>query len=299
MLRRLLQDKRTVLFIYLLGVIALTLLAAALDELTFKPAQPINLFQSAGADAPSAMGGDAIISIPFWKQIGLVLTLILIAALIISLLSPEGRKRLTFALLRSAAIILTVAYVIQKNPDLLQRLMPQFEVPNMTVDPALSGTGALPPPVFDPPQVPGFLSFAITFALMLFFAGTAWAGYAWLRRQNELLDTPNPFENIKKAARVSLGELSAPGASGDAIIRCYENMSKAVDQRRGLHRGYSMTAAEFAERLKNSGLPEEPVTRLTRLFESARYGARQATQREIDEAVLCLTSILAFCGETV
>jgi hypothetical protein len=100
-------------------------------------------------------------------------------------------------------------------------------------------------------------------------------------------------------ARNSLHELSQQGASHDAIIRCYENMNEAVFARRGLQREYTMTAAEFAQRLEDAGLPHEPVNRLTRLFESARYSSHTSTQKDIDEAVSCLTSILQCCGEKV
>jgi hypothetical protein len=76
-------------------------------------------------------------------------------------------------------------------------------------------------------------------------------------------------------------------------------MSRVVGERQGLRREYAMTPAEFAVRLENAGLPREPVRRLTRLFESARYGARTSTQDDIDEAVDCLTSILKYCGEAM
>jgi hypothetical protein len=68
--------------------------------------------------------------------------------------------------------------------------------------------------------------------------------------------------------------------------------------RRGLYREYAMTPAEFAVRLQSAGLPPEPVNRLTRLFESVRYGARISAQRDVDEAIACLTSILKYCGES-
>jgi hypothetical protein len=76
-------------------------------------------------------------------------------------------------------------------------------------------------------------------------------------------------------------------------------MTRVVDARRGLFREYAMTPAEFALRLENAGLPREPVSRLTRLFEAVRYGARTSSQSDIDEAVACLTSILKYCGEAI
>jgi hypothetical protein len=74
-------------------------------------------------------------------------------------------------------------------------------------------------------------------------------------------------------------------------------MSNVVNSKRGLQREHAMTPAEFASRLERAGLPREPVDRLTRLFESTRYGSHKSGTPEITEAVTCLTSILKYCGE--
>jgi hypothetical protein len=58
-----------------------------------------------------------------------------------------------------------------------------------------------------------------------------------------------------------------------------------------------MTPEEFASHLTRSGLPSHAVQRLTRLFESVRYGARTAGDRERDEATSCLSEIVHYCGE--
>lgn len=74
-------------------------------------------------------------------------------------------------------------------------------------------------------------------------------------------------------------------------------MSEAVSRKRGLLRSTAMTPSEFARRLERAGLPGEAVGRLTGLFEAVRYGGRTSSQREINEAVSCLTAILHYCGE--
>ena len=57
-----------------------------------------------------------------------------------------------------------------------------------------------------------------------------------------------------------------------------------------------MTAAEFARHLEAAGLPSESVQRLTHLFESARYGANRSSRSDADDAVACLSAIVAACG---
>jgi hypothetical protein len=94
-----------------------------------------------------------------------------------------------------------------------------------------------------------------------------------------------------------LRDLSSGADWADAITNCYVRMSEAVSSKRGLYRQAAMTPAEFARRLERAGLPSDPVRRLTRLFESVRYGAHKPARTEIDEAVVCLNAILHHCGE--
>jgi hypothetical protein len=82
-------------------------------------------------------------------------------------------------------------------------------------------------------------------------------------------------------------------------MNCYYRMSDAVADKRDLQRKDSMTPSEFAVRLEQAGLPGEAVRRLTALFEAVRYGDRRSSQREVNEAVACLNSILIHCGEPV
>jgi len=49
-------------------------------------------------------------------------------------------------------------------------------------------------------------------------------------------------------------------------------------------------------RLERAGLPANAVSRLTRLFESVRYGTHQSSQADVNEALACLDSILQACG---
>jgi hypothetical protein len=126
-----------------------------------------------------------------------------------------------------------------------------------------------------------------------------WRINRWWNLYKQTSESPRPLDEIAEVARTSLRHLSASGLAQDKIIQCYTDMSRVVDARRGLFREYAMTPAEFALRLENAGLPHEPVSRLTRLFEAVRYGARTSTQGDIDEAIACLTCILKYCGEVV
>jgi hypothetical protein len=134
--------------------------------------------------------------------------------------------------------------------------------------------------------------------IVLLTAVLFWRINRWWMLRKETSDALRPLDEIAGIARASLRQLSSgQGSAQDKIIQCYEDMSRVVGARRGLHREHAMTAAEFAIRLEKAGLPREPVNRLTHLFESVRYGARTSAQAEVDEAIACLTSILKYCGE--
>jgi hypothetical protein len=295
MVKRFLEDRRAVLFLSLVGIVSLAFLASALNSVSLdRPRQPLYHSEKnqTGQDA-LAKAVESILAIPFWEQIALLITFFMIVVLIASLLSPEMRKRLIKMVIRMTLTALAIIYLFKSYPEILNGLLhPPGEFANGAPAIAPSENGA--PPVFEPPHISNALSFFIALGIILIFALMMWAAYVWWKRQNE--SSGNPLNNIAKVARMSLDELSRE-ASPDAIIRCYERMSEAVGKRRGVERGYAMTAAEFAQKLRNTGLPDEPVNRLTRLFESARYSTHTSTQKDIDEAVLCLTSILRYCGE--
>ena len=72
-------------------------------------------------------------------------------------------------------------------------------------------------------------------------------------------------------------------------------MSHFLIDRRGIQRQKAMTPREFEIELKEIGLPAEAVTRLTRLFEAARYNHSQSGHDADQEALQCLKAIVDAC----
>jgi hypothetical protein len=68
-------------------------------------------------------------------------------------------------------------------------------------------------------------------------------------------------------------------------------MCHTVNRRMGLQRERAMTPREFEQRLVDIGLPSQPVSQLTRLFEAVRYGSREPSQLDEKMAVNCLSEI--------
>jgi hypothetical protein len=298
-MEKLLERKGTVLVLAVLALLSLVLLTNALSSMDFLPSQPIG-----GGHAEQinhqAVNLELILKtaaeVALWKQLTFWGIWFLALLIFTSLLSPELRRKILRAFLRTAIFALLLLYLIKKQPDLFASFLGRFS--GLNQDLALNPeTNSSATPVFEPPQDVSWLSFAVTLGIIL-LAGLLiwWAGRLWtqLREAHVSRDSLNQIAAI---ARESLGELKAGRSYENAIIECYDRMSDVLVRRQGLKRGHTMTPSEFAADLMRAGLPRDPIQKLTGLFEAVRYGSRPAGQHEIDQAIDALTAILLYCGE--
>ena len=269
------------------GVVVLVLLAASLTNLELKPAQ--SFFSNESGQSDSLFGFGEVVDNVKTMTVGevalLVGGLLVLFALVLAMLSPEARKRLIKMVLRIGLTAWVILWALDRfRPD------GSFEIESQ----AAAAEGVPPvivtPPPYTPPVIPSWVIYAVSLLIVLIFAGVGF----WLYR---ILRPPkNQFRNLARAARTALKEISAGHDWDDTVIQCYARMSEAVSQQRGLHRQQSMTPQEFATRLEQAGLPSDPVRRLTRLFEKARYGGQKSGHEDVNEAVTCLTAILHAVG---
>ncbi len=290
------ENKRFGLALAFLALVSLVFLAGALRNADFLPAQPLIGTGYDKVTIDLSKLGEALVAageILLWKQLVFWGAIFLFLGLLALFLSPELRKKLFLMMLRLLASVLMVYYLLKYKPDIIANFLQLGQLGQM---PEQAQDGA--PPVFQPPQISSTTSFLVAFivvALVIFFV---WIFSRWWARQKELLLSRKPLTEIAAIARASLHELASGQNSNDAIIQCYVKMSNALGAKRGLHRRQGMTPAEFASYLEDAGIPREPISKLTGLFETVRYGGHVSGPREIDEATACLTSILQYCGET-
>jgi hypothetical protein len=83
----------------------------------------------------------------------------------------------------------------------------------------------------------------------------------------------------------------------DVIVKCYRQMSLALEQEQGIERQDFMTTREFENLLETAGVPHDPIHQLTRLFEAVRYGNWQPNPIDEQEAIHCLQAIVLYCRE--
>jgi hypothetical protein len=253
------------------------LIAAGLPFLVFKPGLPIPSFVEGQVVLSPVEGGPPGMSM---SSIAGIVVLIVLAvsflALVIWALKGVHWKRLlpsAFSLIWKlaivAGIILLVISLLPRNPG----VMPGVPMPP-------------PKPVIAAPlgTVPPFLIWAAAImlaAVIIFLTVRMLAS----RRAPD----PRTWELEVEQARQAL--LDGQDLR-EVIIRCYRRMCEALQEERGIERETSMTTGEFERVLAEKGLPREPVGRLTRLFETARYSPWQPAPGDERSAIQCLEAIL-------
>lgn len=296
-MRNILNKKNLILLLSMLALGLLVLLASSLRGLEFHPGVSFNF--DAPTEIPTLGGalGSSQRAVPLWQQTFFWIALCLLAILLVLLMMPEQRKRMLRILFNLILTVYVVSYLVDKKLISLPFLN-QGE--GMAAgQSASSGEVAPPVPVFVAPEASSALTYIITLVLLLTFLISAWLLIRWWNRMRPVHVNPDELRDLAGIARRSLRDLSAGREWQGVIQECYARMSETVDKKRGIHREEAMTPTEFARRMEKAGLPSDPVERLTRLFEAVRYGARRTSQRDVDEAVSCLTAILQYCGEAV
>jgi hypothetical protein len=279
------------LLLSLVVVTALIALASSLHNVQFQPGRPF------GADSTSTNpivlpALEVPSNTPLWKILLFWALAVINIIMFFWLLPPDVRRRLLRQVLSFAvgvlALILALRYQLIKLPELSGE-------PAAGAGPA-GGTapGSTGLSDFHPPQMSPWMVYLASLAAVLFLVVVGLLIYR--RWSSSRLGRLSPLDAIADIAQTSLHDLAAGRNWGDVIIECYARMSEAVSSRRGLMRPPSATPREFADRLTRAGLPADAVTRLTRLFESVRYGSHTGTETDIRDASDCLNTILRACG---
>lgn len=270
------------------AVLALIVLGAGLSGLEFRPGTP---FQLLWERAPFPIGGsggatDSSIFDLVWRVMVFVFLVTLPVAIIYFIVSAEARKRVLRDLLVMLSFaILYLAFVRAiREGEALDVTLPNAPAPAPT-------PGALSPNFAPQPSDLLVLVASLGVALLLvgLLIGTVW----YVRRPSA-----SPLDRLAEEAQETLQQLRAGGDFKNAVVRCYAEMSRILREQRGIQRQAGMTPREFERHLAELGLPPRDVRRLTRLFEDARYGAREPDAADRREAETCLMAIVHAAGDS-
>ncbi len=274
-----------------LGLLALVLLAMGLSNLTLQPGHP---FAVGGAPPEAGETKPVTPWTPDLSELGKVLLAVLIwvlfpASVIYFLISPEARRRVLRDLLWVVGTMVVLYF-----------FMRGFARRHLGGESAVETPGEVLPPV--PPEFvvsPGEWithppEWLVLLVSLLFLGGLS-LGIFLLWRALRPAPQTEPLPRLAEEAESALRELRAGGDLRDVVLRCYREMARVLQEERGLRRPRAMTPREFERRLREAGLAERPVSRLTRLFERVRYGGHRPDAREEREAQECLEEIAAAC----
>jgi hypothetical protein len=286
-------QRLSLLLMLCIVVATLIFLAGALPSLTFEAGESFGfgdfilerLTQLRQPTEPVTDGGSGSLvwaaRCLFW--VGLPL------AIIYSIVSPEGRRRL----LRMLPIfigILLLAYALNRIPREPQQQ--EIETPPM---------GGLPGQGFSMPPTPEFIAnpppwllITVNALIGLLIAGAIW--FIWRLFQRRKVESPQA--HIVKEAERALIDLQAGKDFRNTIIQCYAAMSRVLKRDRHIARRRGMTVREFEAHLASTGIDDEYIHRLTRLFEGVRYGGNETRGRDEREAMDCLNAIIKAYGSS-
>lgn len=261
-----LSKKSWLLFILVCVSVATIMVAAGLSSLELRPGRLFVMEKSRESDSdPRPLPWFPLIIVKIMLLIGCVLMPLTI---IYILFSSHVRKQI-LALLSLYLFILLISYIPWKKFHLQGQLLSQ-------------GEESIPNP-------PGWLVFVVSLCLSALILRAAMGLWRRLHSQS------NPLELIAQEAQKTLEEIREGASLEDVVIRCYFEMSRILSRKRGLRRRQTMTTREFENYLEEAGLPGVHIRRLTRLFEKARYGAKNLGTLEDREAIACLTAIVQEC----
>ncbi len=270
--------KRKVLTYVLLFITAIILIAADLPQLELKAGIPLPGQQSLSEPTTTEYLPVASISIStYFKAILGVLLILVVAYAGYQLIRGVSlrnilRPSLVFALftLIALCIIFALAHVQITLGPLEKETLPQ----DLTI------TG---PPLA---SLPPILVWLLWIGLI---ASIALLGIWLIRWQAKRTLADDPLEReadrAVKALRLGLD-------FRNVILRCYRQMSLALQKEQGIELEETMTAREFERLLEARGIPRAPVQQLTRLFETARYGCQLPAPGDEQKAVDCLNAIV-------
>ncbi len=283
-------------FLMILGgltVLIIIFLAAGISGIIFQPGHIYQIEQPASVSSPlqpaAGLRPGSLLDVIIWAA----LILMGVSTLLV-VLDPKQRKKFLSNLLRVSFLIFIISLLVSR----VKSSPPSTPATPAAVAPAFEGLIGNPGekvPPYSPPSPASWVVYMAGLGLVLGIGGLIYWGSSLYRRSHR----PGTLEEFAGIVRSTIKEIRSGDDWENAIVQCYIRMNSTVSIRRSISRQVTVTPTEFAQQLESAGLPREAVGRLTLLFERVRCGGKDATPRDIQEALDCLTAILHACGEAV
>jgi hypothetical protein len=288
LMKKLFSNKTAIVIIGVISILVLVYVSAGFSSLQFQAGKPFSVADNEGGRSVEF----GLYEFPIYYMILFAVGLLTIMTIFALIIMPPKKRWMLLLLL---ALVITVFFVIGY---LSSRPAEEVVVPTAvyTSTPAIleedlgTPVPTVIPSEFTPPVVSSWTSFLVALAVTAVVAIGAWL----LLSTRVFTNTPE-LKELADIAQATLDDLQEGKDWGNTIEGCYFRMTDTIQKRRGLKRRIFMTPAEFAAILEKTGLPGTSIRRLTALFERVRYGGKQSTQKDIEEAVACMTEIVDAC----
>jgi hypothetical protein len=276
--------RSTLIFLGLVTIITV-IIAASLPQLELRPGMPLPKLENDQVMVPPAEAGlfGAISVDDFIIRFFLLLGAGALLLMIYNLLRGADLKHLTsfvWPMVVIGLILGSLAFLIMLLPHSVGAVAMDLPVPT-PAPPATAPLGAVPPLLLWAVGI-GLLVTGVFIAIWIF---------------GPPANRATPLDIVGLEAEKAWQELRAGLGLKDVILKCYRQMSLALEKDQGIERKDSMTAREFEHFLQAAGVPYDPVHQLTQLFEAARYGNWQPNPVDEQKAVDCLEAIVAYSRE--
>jgi len=277
--------KRNMLILLGLVMIITVIIAASLPQLELQPGMPLPKLEHDQVVIPPAEAGSfGAISVD--KFIIAFVLLVMAGSMlyvIVNLLrGAEWKTIIAFIwpMVIISSIIGVLVFLIMLLPQSKSSRVMELPVPT-PAPPVTSPLGPVPPLLLWLVGI-GLLATGISIAIWIFGSPA---------------NRPTTIDIVGLEAEKAWQELMAGLGLKDVIIKCYRQMSLALEKEQGIERKDSMTAREFENLLEAAGVPYDPVHQLTQLFEAARYGNWQPNPIDEQKAIRCLEAIVLYSRE--
>ena len=268
-------------------LLSMLILAMALVDVRLRP--PGSWY---GTPTLDWRGGALSIDTPTGTGLALRVLLIVLAvptsvAIIASLFSREGRKRLVlYALIFAAVFIVVEVFSRVSAPPAGDQSGPAEEQWWIEQQPPVTPGEAAE-------TRPPWLVWATAAGIAV--AAAAAATGVCLALARRLGRGATAREQVAEEARAAIESLRAGEDLRGVVIRCYAQMLGIVREARGIRRAAATTPREFQQELEAASLPSAAVRELTGVFEQVRYGQAEPGPDIERLAMDSLSRIVAFC----
>jgi hypothetical protein len=278
------QNSKQFVLLFLAGaLVSIILLATSLSNLQLQSGAPFPGGIDSDDDIQPAtpLPSTQTYSFPLLRGIFALLFLILLVDVAARLIVFVNIKRI----LQLALVLIILLIIVYMMPRITPG-QPAY-IPNGSSD-------ITTPPSFDYPvtplgQPPQILVHLVIIGIVL---GIGLLASMTVKRWQS---SKSIEEDLLRQAEEAVNALKAGNDLRNVILRCYMQMTRSLQEDRGIEREYAMTVQEFERWLGNMEFPANPLHQLTLLFEKVRYGKQEMSNRDEQIAIESLNEIIQFC----